>query len=355
MTFDYFYGSQAERYSFYRVPRALIKDRRFKGLSSDAKLLYGLMLDRLALSMKNGWIDERQRAYIYYKAENIMEDLCVTKATCTKIMAELDSVKGIGLIERKRQGLGRPDIIYVKDFMTVSDDGGDRAMECPSGQGNPGTDTKKHNNHTAGGSDIELLAVQKTGGKKHEGQAAGSSDAKPLAVQKMAPNNNKWSHRDESHREDIHHSIMLDGSRKRRHSEDDVGRYMDLIRENIAYDHFMRYGATGEKELAEELYHLILDVVLVRRETVRIGSEEYPYEIVRSRFLKLKQPHIEYVMDAMRNNTAKVRNIRAYLLTALYNAPDTMNHYYRQEVNHDMFGGGQDEDDGCGAFACAGG
>ena len=119
LKFDYYYGAEAEQFSFYRVPRLLIKDRRFKGLSSDAKLLYGLMLDRMALSMKNGWFDDENRAYIHYTVENIMEDLGCARATCAKVLAELDSKKGIGLIEKKRQGLGKPDIIYVKNFATL--------------------------------------------------------------------------------------------------------------------------------------------------------------------------------------------------------------------------------------------
>lgn len=119
MKFDYYYGIEAEQFSFYRVPRLLIKDARFKGLSSDAKLLYGLMLDRMSLSIKNGWLDEENRAYIIYTVDNIMEDLGCSKPTCTKIMRELDSDNGIGLIEKKRRGLGRPDIIYVKNFAST--------------------------------------------------------------------------------------------------------------------------------------------------------------------------------------------------------------------------------------------
>ena len=115
---DYYYGIETEQFSFYRVPRLLIKEERFKGLSSDAKLLYGLMLDRLSLSRKNGWLDQEERAYIYYTVDTIMEDLGCAKATCLKILAELDTKKGIGLIERIRQGLGKPDRIYVKNFAT---------------------------------------------------------------------------------------------------------------------------------------------------------------------------------------------------------------------------------------------
>lgn len=117
--FDYYYGIEAEQFSFYRVPRLLIKDARFKELSSDAKLLYGLMLDRLALSIKNGWLDEENRVYIHYTLDNIMEDLGCAREKCAKVIAELDSKKGIGLIEKKRRGLGKPDIIYVKNFATL--------------------------------------------------------------------------------------------------------------------------------------------------------------------------------------------------------------------------------------------
>ena len=119
MKFDYYYGIEADQFSFYKIPRLLVKDARFKELSSDAKLLYGLMLDRMSLSMKNNWLDEENRAYIYYTMESIMEDLGCAKEKGAKVLAELDSKKGYGLIEKKRQGLGKPDIIYVMNFITV--------------------------------------------------------------------------------------------------------------------------------------------------------------------------------------------------------------------------------------------
>lgn len=101
--FDYYYGIESEQFSFYRIPRLLIKDNRFKKLSSDAKLLYGLMLDRMSLSIKNGWFDEQNRAYIVYSIENMMDDLGCSKPTCVKIVKELDSEKGIGLIEKNEE------------------------------------------------------------------------------------------------------------------------------------------------------------------------------------------------------------------------------------------------------------
>ena len=116
MNYDYFYGSQAESYSFIRVPRLLMTGEEFKGLSTDAKLLYALLLDRMGLSMRNGWLDEEGRVYIYYTVDEIQEDLNCGHGKACKLLAELDTVKGIGLIERKKQGQGKPTKIYVKQF-----------------------------------------------------------------------------------------------------------------------------------------------------------------------------------------------------------------------------------------------
>lgn len=117
VTFQYFYGSQADQYSFYRIPKALFQNEYFRTLSSDAKILYGLMLDRMSLSIKNHWFDEENRAYIYFSIEDIMELLNCGRNKAVKSLQELDEGSGIGLIEKKRQGFGKTNIIYVKSFM----------------------------------------------------------------------------------------------------------------------------------------------------------------------------------------------------------------------------------------------
>ena len=114
--YSYYYGKEADQFSFYRIPRLLILDARFHSISTDAKLLYGLMLDRMSLSIKNGWTDDLGRVYIYFPIEEVMEVLHCKSEKATRLMAELDSKKGIGLIERVRQGQGKPSIIYVKNF-----------------------------------------------------------------------------------------------------------------------------------------------------------------------------------------------------------------------------------------------
>lgn len=309
--FDYYYGIEADQFSFYRVPRLLIKDERFKGLSSDAKLLYGLMLDRMSLSMKNGWLDEENRAYIIYTVDAIMEDLGCAKATCVKIMKELDSEKGIGLIEKKRRGLGKPDIIYVKNFATMSAE-----------QEVQNLNRQKYKKQTSRGSGTELAEVQ---------------DLAPIYTNY---NKNDINYTDMSYTNPIYPS----GEGKQTDDRmDGADAYLEIIKENTEYDHHMKYDGTNDRELYDELFELSCEVVCVKRTTIRIAGEEYPYELVKSKFLKLRSNHLEYVMGCMKDTTTKISNIKAYMVTALYNAPSTINHYYQQEVQHDMYGGGWHE------------
>ena len=124
---------------------------------------------------------------------------------------------------------------------------------------------------------------------------------------------------------------------------DDANAYMEIIKRNIEYEHHMKYGDWSEKGLYEELYEVICEIVCVKRRTVKVNGEDYPYELVKSKFLKLNSSHLEYVIGCMKETTTKITNIRAYMVTALYNAPNTMNHYYQQLVQYDMYGGGWQE------------
>lgn len=117
MEFSYFYEQEAELFSFYRIPKLLFTDEQFKDLSTDAKVLYGLMLDRMSLSVKNQWFDREKKVYIYFSLDDVMEHLNCKKNKAIDIMKELDSEKGVGLIEKVRQGQGKPAMIYVKNFM----------------------------------------------------------------------------------------------------------------------------------------------------------------------------------------------------------------------------------------------
>lgn len=114
MQYEYFYGVQAEQFSFYRIPKVLFTEPNFRELSTDAKVLYGILLDRMSLSLKNQWLDAQNKVYIIFTVEEIMDALNCANQKATRLMVELE--KQAGLIERKRQGLGRPNLIYVKNF-----------------------------------------------------------------------------------------------------------------------------------------------------------------------------------------------------------------------------------------------
>lgn len=305
---DYYYGIEAEQFSFYRVPRLLIKDERFKKLSSDAKLLYGLMLDRMSLSMKNEWFDDENRAYIIYTIDSIMEDLGCAKEKAVKVLAELDSVKGIGLVEKVRRGLGKPDIIYVKNFASISEQ----------------MDEKEPANAD------EITEV-------------GESNPNYTNYNQTYMNQTNYNHTEESYNNPINQSATEKPQDDVIDSMDDAQAYIELIKENINYDHHMKYDGYGEKELYDELFGIICEVVCVKRKSIRVAGEDYPYELVKSRFLKLNSSHLEYVIGCMKETTTKITNIKAYMITALYNAPTTINHFYQQEVQHDMYGGGWHE------------
>ena len=120
VNFSYFYGEESEQFSYFRIPRLLVRSKKFKTLSTEAKLLYGLMLDRMGLSAKHGWYDELGRVYIYYTLDEIQADLMCGHNKAVRLLAELDSGKcGFALIERVKQGQGRPAKIYVKKFTTT--------------------------------------------------------------------------------------------------------------------------------------------------------------------------------------------------------------------------------------------
>ena len=132
--FDYYYGSEADQFTFLRIPRVLITGPHFKKLGMEAKVLYGLMLDRMGLSMKNGWLDEHNRVYIYFTLDEIQECLSCGHNKGVKLLAELDAGTGIGLIERVKQGQGKPTRIYVKNFniMPFSEDAGNGTLDFPN-------------------------------------------------------------------------------------------------------------------------------------------------------------------------------------------------------------------------------
>lgn len=307
ITFSYIYGQEADMLSFYRIPKLLFTNDYFRELSTDAKVLYGLMLDRMSLSIKNKWFDAENRAYIYFSVEDTMELL-----NCKKNKA-LDTIKALedfSLIERKRQGQGKPAITYVKSFMEEVTEQVQK-LEKPTSE-----------------SEASVSEVGKTNLLRLEKQTSRSLKNKPLEVGKINPNKNNINNTEMNNP-----NLIISGDEDA--ELDEYHSYANIIRENMEID-ILYQQYPYDKELLDGIYDLILETVLCRTDSVCIASNQYPAQLVKSKFLKLNSSHIQYVMDCLKETTSKVRNIKKYLLAALFNAPTTMRSYYQAEVNHDF-------------------
>ena len=340
VTFKYFYGNKADQYSFYRIPKMLFTSEYFKKLSSDAKILYGLMLDRMNLSIKNQWFDEKNRAYIYFSIEDIMEMLNCGRNKAIKSLQELDDETGIGLIEKRRQGFGKANIIYVKNFIIVETaaNAGKGEMEEPGNtsyeENFEGEKFTKQTTET----DASDREVYKTKFMKSQKQTSRSSENKLQEVYISNPNYTNINYTEFKNTES---NLIISEPAKSTPTEEDydmmdeMRAYEEIIKENISFDDLL-VAHPLEKETVEGIMQLILETVLNKSKTMVIASSTYPAALVKSKFLKLNYWHIEYVLGCMGNGTSKVKNIKKYLLAALFNAPSTMDSYYQAEVNHDM-------------------
>ena len=273
----YFTATDAEQFVFYRIPKALITGKEYRSISTDAKLLYGLLLDRVGLSARNEWIDEQDRVYIYYTVDAVGEDLNCCKEKACKLFDELEKAR---LIERKRQGQGKPSRIYVLHF-----------------------DSK----------------VGKSDFKKYEKPISGISKNRLQEVGKSAPNNT-----------DIIYNKIKDiyPSSAREEIEERFREQLDY------YVYFAEH--PHKKSVVDTMISILADTEESRALTIKIGGVDVPRERVAERFRELNFVHIDYIFDCLEESKSDIRNIRAYLMTALYNAPVTMDSYYEAKVRHDM-------------------
>ena len=307
--YGYFYGDEADQYTFYRLPKVLFTESRYKGLTDGAKILYGLMLDRMSLSAKNGWLDNSNRVYIYFTLDDVQEYMGCKHEKAVKLLAELDTGKGIGLIERVKQGQGKPTIIYVRKFI--------ESAEIQT--------SEKQKSRLPGLQKSRLPGLQKSRLPKNRSQ-----DFRKSECNKTDSNNTDLN--------DTESQSIYPARPPQDHGHDAIDRmdiYREIICENIDYNILCE---RHSRYRVDEIVELMLETISAQRPMIRIACDEYPSAAVKSRLLKLDASHVEYVFDCLDKNTTKIRNIKGYLLTALYNAPATMDSFYRAEVNHD-FGG----------------
>ena len=263
------------------------------------------MLDRLQLSIRNQWLDFLNRVYIIYTVEDIMADLhCGNQKAC-KLLSELENKTG--LIKRKRQGLGKPSLIYVLKFST----------SCP--QNDSESHFKTCENHTSGDVKTTSLDMWKSHGNNTDFNKPEYNKTNPIypdqATEKI--------------------TVSADGMR--RNEMDERRSYERYFREHLYIDD-LKQSYSYDHGRIDEIFELLVDTVCSTAKTIRCAGEDRPAEVVKSRFMKLDYGHIQYVLDCIHDNTTDIRNIKAYMLTTLYNAPITIDHYYQAKVNHDLYG-----------------
>ena len=360
MEFNYYYGNQADQFTFIRIPKMMLTDKAFAELSIQAKVLYGVLLDRMGLSMKNNWLDEESRVYIIYQISEIQEDLGFSKKKSMDFLSELER---FGLVEKKRRGLGLSNIIYVKSFLSGTSrsvETGTSGKEVVESAGAkeggepivPETDNDKNVDNASrksGKAGLNGPISQKKQRKESRGVDSGTSRSvemgtsrgAEIALQEVpdpAPlKSNTKTNNTECNNIQSNQILSLQGGNApaMRCDVDEMNAYAKLIRRNIDLDILLeRY--PYDREMVKGIYDLILETVLTKGKTILISSNTYPTELVKSKLLKLNSSHIEYVMGCMSRNTTKVLNIKKYLLAALFNAPSTIDGYFKAEVNHDF-------------------
>ena len=285
MTLDYFYGQTGELFSFYRIPKALFQEQRFQSLSTDAKTLYGILLDRMSLSAQNGWLDEQNRVFIIFTIEDVKRSLCCADNKATKLLRELEE---FGLIERKRRGLGRPSLVYVKNFSADSSK----------------TRFQNRENHESGGF-----------------KSASQDPAKPRC-NKTDKNNTEMNETYPFNSEET------DGMSQREQLE----KYFS---QSLEVELLLRL-CPDDEDIIYQIVDLLVDTCATKRKMLRIAGDDRPAEVVRSRFMKLNADHIKFVLKCLAENSSPIRNMKQYLLASLYNAPTTMQLSYQNQTNHDL-------------------
>ena len=271
--FDYFYGQSGEMFSYFRVPKILFRDIKFKDLSTDAKTLYGILLDRMGLSVKNGWLDEQGRVYIIFPVQEVMDALGCADNKATKLFRELEK---FGLIERKRRGLGKPNLIYVKNF-----------------------------------ADPRFRNREKNG--------SGAADSAQQETAKSRGNKTEWNETEGSEPDPF--------SSDAEDEPDERTRLEAYFMQSLEVD-LLLWACPDEEDTINQIENLLVDTCSSKRRMLRVVGDDKPAEVVRSRFMKLNADHIRFVLKCLAESTAPVRNMKQYLLAALYNAPTTMQLYY---------------------------
>lgn len=338
--FNYLNSSGIDKFTFYRMPKMLFTDD-FQSLSCEAKILYGLLLDRSTLSKQNHWIDENDRVYVYFKQDEAMDMLNIKKNKVISIFKELDD---IGLIRRKKLGQGNPTRIYVMNFSEQSQENATEGSEdllddiladkSQTSSENTKREVKKFEKPTSEfqtspkSTKKEVKRFEKPTSKGLKNKLGSS-----YYINKTERNNINQS---------INEGIVtkptsaLSAAPDKKMDEIYYLSTVEKVKSQISYDELIAEGKG--KSTLDLIVSLIVDVYLRNCESIYANGMLMPVERVVREFEKVEYEHILYVFECVENASAKheIINIRNYLQTCIFNAPHTMDIFYDAQVNYDM-------------------
>lgn len=351
IVFDYHYEEEAERYTFYRIPKALYTEPVFYKLSDGAKVLYGQLLDLMSLSRKNGWLDKEGRVYVRCSIEKINEIMNCGKDKSIDMLKELDSKEGVGLIEKVKKGQGKPTIIYVKSFVVMRNRNNDTSIKLSGGDCNITNFENQNSNNSRSdisefveledensdnqNSRIRQMRIQEIGKSEFKKSENQNSRIRLNRTQEFGNTDDNNINPDKTNASYID-SINQSYPSVLNNMMDEIRKNTEIIKTNIDYDTLMKRSSMGECERIEEMLDILVDFISIKRKNVKIKGIEYPYERVKEKLLKLNMTHIEYVLESLDHYTKKIDENEGFLITALYNASKTINHAYNAKLNHDM-------------------
>ena len=285
------------------------------------------MLDRVGLSVKNGWLDSLGRVFIYFVQKDVQKFLRCGHNRATAFMRELER---FGLIERKRQGLGKPAIIYVKNFSgsengALENEGNEIEEKAPAVQ------QEDASNKALFSASEGAVQTARTGQSRVP--AEGSLDCPNRAANETEKKETELTETNRIFPRPPH----ADRSRFRygRDLMDEMRWGREQIQGNTDYEGLI-WDHPCDADIFDGYVELMVEAACSTKEAVRICGQDIPTALVRSRFLKLEREHVEYVRDCLCSATSTIGNIKAYTLAALYNAPATMGQYYASLVSRDM-------------------
>lgn len=310
MNFNYLSASGIDKFTFYRMPKILFVDDYFSTISCEAKVLYGLLLDRATLSKSNNWIDELGRVYVFYKQTEAMEMLNIKK---NKVIAIFKELEDIGLLIRKKQGQGKPTRLYVLDFSNHTDE-----------------DEENSKTNEVVSDDEEQTSDEniKKEVKRLEKQTSKCLKNKPLS--------SNYINKTEMNKTE---SIYLSSNANQPTSENNenindrlIDRYnnaVNKVKKQIEYGYLIE---NYEKSTIDLIVSLIADVY-VDDSSISVNNRTIVAEQARIEYSKLTQEHIEFVLESIANTKTRIKNIRTYLQSCLYNAYHTMDIAIDNEIN----------------------